>query len=175
MEKTQDSMTAKKLLGALDHEKKKAVRDLKTALLGRLNRVHSSDIKVEYFECLEDVKQIKSGVMIFLNNGTLDDTVKAKGNKIVTAITSLLNTQLSPPEPTIDSSQNRYVFKDGSQARYEDYTLVENTYRDTVLFDRMTKLMNLSSDGFAFLGIQDKKLWVKDDGVEDIDVTEDRF
>lgn len=169
MDKPRDSDMAKKLLGALEQEKKKAVKDFKTALLGRMNRQHSSDIKVEYFECLEDIKQVKSGVMIFLNNGNLDATVKADGEKIIGNIETLLNTKLNPPEPKIDASQNKYTFKDGSQARYEDYTIVENTYRDTVLFDRMTRLVNLSSDGFAFLGMQDKNLWLRDDGIVELD------
>jgi len=176
MENRQDSITAKKVLSVLDQEKKKAVKDLKTALLGRMNRVHSSDIKVEYFECLEDVSQVKSGVMIFLNNDdssdSLTDEDKEKGQKIVDDITALLDTQLNPPEPKIDNAQSRYTFKDGSQARYEDYSIVENTYRDTVLFDRMTRLMNLSSDGFAFLGIQDKNLWEQEDEIGEVDLFE---
>lgn len=167
-----DTPSIKKLMRLFEQEgKRRYAKDLQTALLYRVNRQHYQDVNVEFFNCLEDVRQVKSGVLIYLNdpNKTLADTEKTDGGKIITAITKVLGTSIERPIPKIDSTGKKYQFKDGSESRFEDYEQVKVTVREDVLFDIIIKLNNLFSEGLAFLGIQDKNIWHRVDMIEEID------
>ena len=170
---SEEENLVKKLLHLTEGAKAKPSKDLFTAILTRMNRGRSQDIYVEYFECLEDMRQIKAGIQINLKNNAIKKEDKELEEKILNNINVACEDQLATPKAEIDSSCKKYLFGLGGSAQFEDYEKFKKTIQETNLINKITKMSNLCSDGLAFLGIEKPEFWFRDDGVEEIDITKE--
>lgn len=165
----------KKLLSLAETTAKKPPSDLYTAILNRMNRKRSQIVTIEYFECLEDLKLIKSAIKILLENGNIKPAKKTVGEKILTTIKTMKTKSLfESPKPVIDSGDTKYKYRDGSSSKFEDYEKVKDTIIETDLFNRITELTDICSDGLAFLGIEKEEFWHREDMIEEITPTLDK-
>lgn len=170
---TEEEKLAKKLLSLTEGMKTKTPKDLYTAILTRMNRSRSHDIYIEYFECLEDVRQVKAGIKINLENNSISGEIKKKGEDIISNIDKEYKEQIITPKADIDSTGNKYTFDLGGSSTLEDYEKFKKTIQETDLLNKISRLSNLCSDGLAFLGIQKNEFWYRDDDIEEIDVTQE--
>ena len=179
----EDKDVAKRMMSLLENTDKQKTKDLRSALLSRMNRTHHQNINVEFFECIEDVRQIKADLMIHMENngkqsvteditsdktGKKDDSNKTPEEKLIASITTMLDGALDTPRPKIDSTGKKYQFREGSESRFEDYEQVKTTVREDILFNKIMKLNNLFSQGLGLLGVKEKSLWQINDMVEEI-------
>jgi len=164
----------KKMMNLAESTTKKPVNDLYSAILHRISRSHSQDVTIEYFETLDDLRLVKSAIQILLeNNNDLNNEKKTTGKTLLEKINSKAGSFISS-KPIIDHGQSKYTFRDGSNSRFEDLEKVENMLIKTDLFNKITELSDICSDGLAFLGIQQPEFWHRDDGIEEIDLTEEK-
>ena len=163
----------KRLLSYAESTGKKPAEDLYTAILRRISRNHSQDVTIEYFETLDDLRLIKSAIQILLEEDGLDETKKKRGKGILNSIDKTRFFVSS--KPVIDHDQSKYTFRDGSNSRFEDLEKVEGMIVKTELFNKITELSDVCSDGLAFLGIQQKEFWHREDMLEEITPTLDKI
>lgn len=148
---------------------RKQPKDLYNVILSRLTRNKSQDVRIEYFESLEDMRQIKSAVEILKNNNNMVIEEKNRIDKLISDINSMYERRLLSPESKIDSSNSKYNFREGSSSRFEDYNNIKEAILEADLINKITEISNLCSEGLGIIGVNKNTFWQKEDMIEEID------
>ena len=148
---------------------KKQPKDLYSIILSRLSRSKSHDVRIEYFESLEDLRQIRSAVGILQKNNGINVDEHDKINSLLTKIRHIFDERMKSPESKVDSSNNKYNFREGSSSRFEDYNNVKEAILETDLFNKITKISFLCGEGLEIIGRNVKQFWQKNDMIGEID------
>ena len=150
---------------------KKSVKDVKTSILQDLSEESDNDCKKEYFKMVKRLMKLRSR----LAKETNLQTDKNTGKTVVTRIDAILNLPVPSPGPMIIADGKKYRFKDGSEADISSYQNVMNMNIELSLINRINELQIVYSDALAEIMTleKEKDLWVRDDGIEEIDFTKD--
>lgn len=169
----------KKLMNLLEGKSSgtgKSAKDIRESILNKISSEPSNDIKKEYFRRVDNSRLLKTAIIYCIYNKDLQDNeLKTEGKRLVQKLTSELNENMSSPRPTIstDGQNYKYRFKDGSESTLENYAPIKETVFENQLLNKINKLENLCSDALGYIIRIEKQLWHRDDGIEEIDFTED--